>query len=134
MNNLRALLEREIECGDHDWSMVGDRLEVRFPHSRRKQIITFSADLDHYRFRSTILGNAEVTRTDREWRELARKVWRRNAHTPVVAFAFDENDRLIGQIEQPIRTLDREELVFYIETLARECDQFEYVLTGRDRE
>ena len=42
--------------------------------------------------------------------------------------------RLIGVIEQPAQTLDREELVLHINTLARECDRFEYKLLGKDRE
>jgi hypothetical protein len=41
-------------------------------------------------------------------------------------------DHPIGVIEQPVATLDHEELVLYIETLARECDRFEYKLTGSD--
>ena len=31
-------------------------------------------------------------------------------------------------------TLDREELQMYVETLAKECDRFEYALTGEDVE
>ena len=50
------------------------------------------------------------------------------------AFAFDENDRLIGVVEVPSGTLQDEELRIYIEALAKECDRFEYVLQGWDRE
>jgi hypothetical protein len=35
-------------------------------------------------------------------------------------------------IRQPIDTTDDEELVLYINTLAAECDRFEYVVTGED--
>jgi len=48
-----------------------------------------------------------------------------------VTFAFDHNDRLVGVVEQPAATLDHEEVRVYIETLARECDRFEYTLTGK---
>ena len=37
-------------------------------------------------------------------------------------------------IEVPTATLDREELQLYVETLAKECDRFEYALTGEDVE
>lgn len=49
-------------------------------------------------------------------------------------FAFDDQDRLIGLIEVPAATLDHEELEVYVETLAKECDRFEYALRGWDRE
>jgi len=52
----------------------------------------------------------------------------------LVTFAFDDKNNLIGVIEQPALTLDHEELNLYIETLARECDRFEYILTGDDVE
>ena len=52
----------------------------------------------------------------------------------MVTFTLDKRDRLIGYIEQLIHTTDPEELTFYIELLARECDQFEHVLTGEDRQ
>lgn len=56
-----------------------------------------------------------------------------NAFNELVTFAFDENDKLIGLVEQPVATLDDGELALYIETVAEECDRFdrfEYVLTG----
>jgi hypothetical protein len=52
----------------------------------------------------------------------------------LITFAFDDRDNLVGVIEQPVLTLDYEELKLYIETLARECDRFEYILTGDDAE
>ena len=78
------------------------------------------------------LPASDVTRNKDHWRRIAYRTWRRNASKPLVTFAFDDDDRLIGQIEVPAATLDHEELDLYIETLARECDRFEYVLTGAD--
>ena len=52
----------------------------------------------------------------------------------MVTFAFDDDNRLIGLIEVAVDTLDHEELEMYVETLARECDRFEYALTRRDKE
>jgi hypothetical protein len=51
-----------------------------------------------------------------------------------VAFAFGRDDRLVGIIEQPIATMSPEELLFYVQMLAEECDRFEYMLTGEDEE
>jgi len=52
----------------------------------------------------------------------------------LVSFAFDDKNNLVGIIKQPALTLDHDELKLYIETLARECDRFEYILTGKDIE
>ena len=60
-------------------------------------------------------------------------MWRRNAQKQLVCFTFDNSDRLIGQILQRIETFDAEELVLYVNTLARECDEYEYRLSGIDR-
>jgi len=35
-------------------------------------------------------------------------------------------------IAQPVATLDHQELKLYIDTVAKECDRFEYILTGSD--
>lgn len=50
-----------------------------------------------------------------------------------LSFAFDRTDRLVGLIRCPAATLHPNVLLVYITTLARECDRFEYVLTGADR-
>ena len=77
-------------------------------------------------FRSSVLPPKQVTTSDRAWRDLAYRAWRRNAAKELVTFSFDEQDSLIGVIEVPAATLDREELQLYVETLAKECDRFEY--------
>lgn len=56
----------------------------------------------------------------------------KNDMKDLVSFAFDDKNNLVGVIEQPVLTTDYEELKLYIETLARECDRFEYILTGDD--
>jgi len=66
--------------------------------------------------------------------QLLPRIWERNRETAVVAFNLDKRGRLVGQIEQLADTLDLSELAFYIELLARECDRFEYVLSGLDVE
>lgn len=81
-----------------------------------------------------MLPASEVTRDHARWRRIAYRAWRRNASKALVTFAFDDNDRLIGLIEVPTATLDHEELDLYIETVAKECDRFEYALTGEDVE
>ena len=57
----------------------------------------------------------------------------RDASKEIVGFAFDRRDRLIGCAEHPGAHLTDRDLRLYIEMLARECDQMEFLLTGEDR-
>ncbi len=65
-------------------------------------------------------------------RDLAIRVWTRNAKTELVNFMFDQADRLVGAIRHPADHLDAAELAIYLRVLAVEGDRFEYVLTGKD--
>lgn len=134
MKNLMSRIERLANRRDRHWTREGDLVQVKLHDGGRSQTIRVSRDGDRYVFRSVVLSAAEVTRDDHQWRQLAYRAWRRNASKAIVAFAFDDHDRLIGLIEVPAATLDYEELDLYIETLAKECDRFEYALTGQDVE
>ncbi len=116
------------------WSRQGPVLDIELWEGGRRQKIHLSRIGTTYRFLSVVAGKAFVTKSARAWRDLARRAWRKNDLKEIVTFSFDRRDRLIGVIEQPADTLFKEELVLYIETLARECDRFEYQLTGQDRE
>jgi hypothetical protein len=113
------------------WKRSGGSVEVEL-WGRRRQRVHLERRGDRYVFWSRVVGPKIVTRTDREWRELAYRSWRKNGFKELVGFSFDRRDCLIGVIQQLAATLDREELVLYIDTLARECDRFEYKLTGGD--
>ena len=88
---------------------------------------------DLYVFTSIVLGRRAVTKSHRRRRQVAVEAWRRNAGMQLVGFEFDKRDRLIGRISHPADRLDPEELELYVNALARECDAFEYVLSGEDR-
>jgi hypothetical protein len=90
-----------------------------------RQKVHMSRRGDSYLFLSPVVGRAFASRSDRDWRALAYRAWRKNDLKEIVTFSFDRHDRLIGVIEQPAKSLHREELVLYLETLARECDRFE---------
>ena len=80
--------------------------------------------------RRTIISSRPIQTAN----SLAFRIWRRNALKAVVTFTIDRRERVIGLIDQPIESVHPKELKFYIETLARECDRFEYILTGADRQ
>lgn len=104
---------------------------VTFSNSRR-QVISVERQNDHYLMVSVVLERSQVNRIGRS--RLLALLWQRNREANIVAFSLDKRGRLVGQIEQLVETIDPQELAFYIELLARECDQFEYVLSGKDLE
>ncbi|MCP3993471.1 MAG: hypothetical protein GY722_00185 [bacterium] len=134
MNDLIQQVDDLIAGRRLRWKREGSSVLVELWKSGRSQRIRLERRKGAYVFSSVVAGTDFVTRGHAHWRKLAFRAWRRNALKDLVAFAFDDEDRLIGLIEQPASTLDPEELELYIELLAKECDRFEYVLTGRDVE
>ncbi|PON16756.1 hypothetical protein C2W62_16775 [Candidatus Entotheonella serta] len=98
----------------------------------RRQEIRFERQGDAYVMTSIVLARALVNQTAARRRELARLAWHRNAEYDLVTFAFDANDCLVGQIRHPAAHLDYEEFACYVHALARECDRFEFLLSGSD--
>ena len=88
---------------------------------------------DDYELTAVVLSASDVTATADGWRDLARLAWQRNADTDIVTFTFDDRDRLVGRVRHPAETMDIEELSLYVRSLVRECDRFEYLLSGLDR-
>jgi hypothetical protein len=115
------------------WIRHGRTIRVKLGRTSREQRVRLSLDRDQYVFTSVVLGSAAVTRRRKRWDQLALLAWQRNAQHQLVTFAFDRHDRLVGQIRHPKEDLDLEEVELYVNVLARDCDRFEYLLTGRDR-
>ena len=134
MKTLVERIDQLVTKDQRTWRRDGHSVRVELARSGRTQTVQLSQEDGRYRFESTVLPSREVTRKHGLWRDIAYRAWRRNAMKELVTFAFDENDRLIGVIEVPAGTLQDEELRVYIETLAKECDRFEYALKGWDRE
>ena len=134
MKSLLSQIDQISTRRGRRWTREGDIVRITLREGGRSQAIRVSRNEDRYVFRSVVLTASEVTRNDDDWRRIAYRAWRRNASKSLVTFAFDEYDRLIGLVEVPVATLDQEELDLYVETLAKECDRFEYALTGKDVE
>jgi hypothetical protein len=132
MKSLLARIDGLIDRDKLPWRRQGADIEVRFEEHGRKQTVRIDVHEGLCSFRSTVLGPAVVLQSKSYRQELAYRVWRRNASKDVVAFGFDSSDRLIGQIEQPLSTMDDAEILLYISSVARECDLFEYLLRGSD--
>ena len=110
-----------------DWDGSVARLTLGNARSQRVQITERG---DHIVFESVVLSARQTRsmRTD----EVASVVWERNQQTDVVAFGWDSAGRLVGRIDQLAATLNVEELWFYLEVLAQQCDRLEWLLTGED--
>ena len=132
MKDLLERVDQAIECEDLRWERHDRTIEVELWRSGHRQTVHLDRVGDRYVLWSTVVGASYVTKSAKRWRDLAYRAWRKNALKELVAFSFDKRDQLIGVIEQPVATLDDEELVFYISTLAQHCDRFRYILTGRD--
>ena len=133
MRELEAKIDHLIAKKRLPWERRGGVVIVLLYPGARKQHVKFARRGDMYIFSSVVTDAEVVARSQRRKREMARSIWRKNALSEIVTFAFDREDRLVGVIEQPAATLDHEEVRIYIETLARECDRFEYALTGQDQ-
>jgi len=111
------------------WQRHGRRVRVSLSRHGRSQDVRVARRRNHYVFTS-VVAHAGAVNENR--RSLAFRLWRRNALMAVVTFTIDRRDRVIGLIDLPIESAHPKEIRFYLETLARECDRLEYILTGAD--
>ncbi|MCH7913814.1 MAG: DEAD/DEAH box helicase [Deltaproteobacteria bacterium] len=132
--DLLQRIDELIKRSPLPWTRTDSYVDVELQRSKRKQSVHVGQRGDMVVFSSVVVGSKHVTQSSRYWRELAYRTWRKNAVKELITFAFDKHDRLVGLIEQPIATLDNAELQLYIEIVAKECDRFEYALTGQDKE
>jgi hypothetical protein len=133
MNLLIDKIDNTIQRNKLQWKRNGRSVTVQICDDGRKQRVRFKKYKDMYTFYS-IIHKGRLIKGKKLRREIAYLAWRKNDMKDLVTFAFDDKNNLVGVIEQPVITIDHEELKLYIETLARECDRFEYILTGDDVE
>lgn len=115
-------------CRDSRLRVQGSTIYIAF-HDKRRQVVHVE------------IAN---TKTIRLWSPVARRsaiswlesplmdAWRRNRFTELVSFTLDDRERMIGESWVPTAGLTADEWSFYVNNLARACDRFEYLLTGRD--
>ena len=132
MIQIQRLVRSIPKARKQAWEVHTDQIRVEVRGGSRHQVIAMEQRDHLYVFTSVVLGTRSVTKDVQRWRRLARLVWERNALHQLVTFRFDRRNRLVGQIQHQADFLDPEELELYVNTLARECDRLEYLLTGRD--
>ena len=120
----------ELVADEHlPWKRNGSQVQIVLSRTRRSQTVHVARRKERYVFTSVI---AHMSSVNESRRSLAFRLWRRNALKAVVTFAIDRQERVVGLIDLPIESARRDALKFYLETLARECDRLEYILTGMD--
>lgn len=133
MKRLHAMLESVASelGGDIEHFQQLSRLSMGL--GTRKQAVEILLVDDDCQLTSVVLPASYVIKNYKRWRSIARLAWQRNADTDIVTFTFDKRDRLVGRVRHPAATLDREEMLLYVRSLVRECDRFEYLLSGTDQ-
>lgn len=134
MAELEELFAAVVEAGIEGVTFALSRrtLIASLPGGRRQRVVfrTTGSDL---RLCSVVATANAVPTTPARRSAFIRRLWEINAHTDLVAFGLDGNDRVVGTCTHPLATLDREELEAYLLALVRECDRLEWVITGEDR-
>lgn len=108
---------------------AGRKITLQFKNGRF-QSVSYGVDKSRLYLTSVIATASRVESMGRD--EILRWCWQRNRFTDITGFSLDPRGRLVGQTEHPLVSLDAAELAFYLETLAIECDRFEYVFSGKD--
>lgn len=130
MEDLLRSIDNLAADGRLGWQRQGRLVRVSLSRHGRSQDVRVARRRDHYVFTSVV---AHASAVNENRRSLSFRLWRRNALMAVVTFTIDRRDRVIGLINLPIESAHPKEIRFYLETLARECDRLEYILTGADR-
>lgn len=110
-------------------TLTGNDIMLEFSGGR-KQLVNVSYRGTQYRLTSIVLKRAYVEKIGKY--KLLPRVWLRNRETNLVTFSLDKHGRLIGCIEQPSETAEADELLYYLEHLAIECDELQYLLRGME--
>ena len=129
MEELLSWIDDLVAVERLPWQRKGRRVRISLSRDGRSQIVHLARRRDRYILSSVV---AHVSAVNEDRRSLAYRLWRRNALKAIVTFTIDHRERVIGRIDQPIESLRDKELKFYLQTLARECDRLEYILTGAD--
>lgn len=116
-------------CRADDLSVHGDAVDVTLPDGRRHNVSVRDGGKT-YELCSIVARAAALREID----NIPLQAWQRNRSSQLVGFRVDKRERLIGEAWIPKVGLTAEEFQIYVRRVAAECDRFEYLLTGADRE
>lgn len=123
--------------GQQDWRrlsrdaglrLIADTIEIRFADDREQTVYVEEHRDGSFRLWSIIAWPSAL----RDLSTPHSAAWYRNRLTEFVGFTLDRNGRMIGEAWVPPAQITADEWAFYVTNLARACDRYEYLLTGRD--
>ena len=126
-----SLIDEQILNGRR----VKNQVIVLLESAHREQAIRIVEREDQYELTSIVSRVKKITTSGKRLsrNDLQKKIWQRNARKAVVTLAIDGYDRVVGTVRFPSIHVERNEVLFYLMTLARDCDRFEFILTGLDQ-
>lgn len=119
--------KRAIRASGH--TVSGNEIRVRLAGEREHRVVVTESD-DCLVFTARVAGPSAVRALD----DALLRAWLRNRGTKLVGFRLDARGWLIGEAWAPRVGLEDDEVRVYAQTVAAECDRFEFQLTGRDME
>ena len=135
MESLLQIVDELIETKRLSGRRDGNVAFINLDRSDRTQKVRLATKNDSYEFSSVVARVRDVTKSTKDARyELLFRIWCRNALKPVVSLGIDARDRVVGTVTCSIHSTQVVEILFYLTTLARDCDRFEYILSGLDRQ
>ena len=109
--------------------LVGEAgVDVHFPDGRR-HFVEVGDERLNFALLGIVAQNVEGLDVD----DVSLLAWRRNRDTLLVGFRVTKG-QLVGEAWVPKAGLTAAEFGVYVRAVARECDRFEYLLTGADVE
>ncbi len=131
----RLLGGKRIADGDLRFEWCDGVVDVVFSNGRRQKVryeVSSHGGGEQLVLRSTVATAHTCEQIGWEW--ISEAALLRNRQTEVVGFGFGGRDRLEAVSMHRLETLQPDELRFYLATVAREADRFEYLLTGVDQQ
>ncbi|MCY3627150.1 MAG: hypothetical protein OXG88_05865 [Gammaproteobacteria bacterium] len=133
MHALLRVIDDLIESDPDSYKRTGNNVRVTVDRFGRTQRILLARKNNFYVLTSPVAYVESIAGTDAaERRSLLAHIWSRNALKPLVILRIDGRDRVVGQVFVPIDQVSPTTIEFYLKNLARDCDRFEYILTGTD--
>lgn len=106
----------------------GDSIEIRFADGRGQTVFVESQEDHSIRLWSIVARPSAL----RELDSPQLGAWHRNRLSEFVGFSIDRYGRMIGEAWVPPGDITVDEWQFHVANLARACDRYEFLLTGRD--
>lgn len=116
-------------CKVKDFSVMDSLIDVQFASGRHHKV-SVEEHKEVYLLSSIVVRRSVVS----SFTDLPINAWLRNRAIDLVGFRIDRKKRLIGEAWVPKAGLTPEEFQLYVRTVAMECDQFEFFITGKDAE